>query len=75
MPQFNVTLIRRVEFSGVVIVTAKDEDAATAKAQKMIAAGEFGELAPEPIVNVKAEMEGTWTEQNDEVEVDAVEDY
>lgn len=69
MANFQATVTVKLELSTAVDVTAKDEEAATAKVQKMIDDGKFNVFWTPP-----KESKDDWEETDQQAEIDAVEE-
>ena len=74
MPKFTVDLKRSVEFTGEIEVSAKDEDAARAKAEKIIADEKLGVLVDDPLTNSKAEMLTDWSLDSDLIDIEHIDE-
>jgi hypothetical protein len=73
MPDYIVSLIRRIELTGTVIITAKDENTANAKAEKMVTGDKLG-TGVQIINKPKVEMFKEWSLDEDNIEVGWVEE-
>jgi hypothetical protein len=70
MALYSVSLNRTLTLSATVAVRAKNEEAAHARVEQMMAKGAFGTIAWQ----VTAPNVLEWQEEEDEIEIDAVQE-